>query len=177
MHFLCYDQSFAMGLPCEVAIRLANASDRDRFKELYTELLSDPVSQGMYLPTQKNLDYFMGLFDAFISGEKAGFCLIVDEGACVLWGDVGLSSVFDLRYGNVACGLGTYIHPALRGHGLAKRLWDVAKKVSVAKGFESVIGSVPIGNGSSQRALSKLGVIPTDIQFLIPIREATDVAL
>lgn len=169
-HELCNRDDYAMGLPCEVVIRVAESKDRARFAELYGKLLSDPRGQGSYLPTERNLTFFLSLFDAYVSGAKDGVVLIVDEGACLMWGDLGVSDAFDTRYGRAAAGLGTYLEPALRGKGLAGKMWDVAKEKIREKGFDVVVGSVPIGNEPSQRALAKLGIIPTDVQFLIDVK-------
>lgn len=122
--------------------------DRVVFREMWTEYLKDlQALGGEQLPTERTLDFYLGLFDRYTEDPSQGAAYFAGD-PCVgviLWGDAG-DMPWDHTLGRVAYGWGTYVRPPARGMHLSKVLRDVAASHLTHVGFDSVLGSATPDN-------------------------------
>lgn len=139
-----------------MSVRHATPDDRPFFLGLWSRYLHEMHAKGSeILPTPKTLDFYVDVFDAYLTGAREGVVAISYPAGVSLAGDASPS--WDSLHGKTAIGWGTYVVPELRGNGHADALRQFVIEQLKARGFETLLGSV---NVSDEQALSSISKVP-----------------
>lgn len=145
-------------------IRKACPNDRGDFMVLWAEFLHDAHKAGSeVLPTPRNLQISLRLFDLYTMGELEGVVLIArDEDekliGVTMSGEPMRGQLFDCAWGRVATGWGTYVREAFRGDGWSRKLRKAMAKACKNMGFDVVAGPIAFTNTASLESCKKLGI-------------------
>jgi ribosomal protein S18 acetylase RimI-like enzyme len=134
------------------SVRAAHRRDRPLFAHRWRSYLEEVWQAGGDIrPTDRSLGAYLGLFDAYLSGELFGVVTLAGEGEAVLlcgegWGTPPLDS----RYDRIITITGVYVIPAARGQGWGKALiWDAGARVR-RMGFDAMVYSQnPLNDAAS----------------------------
>jgi GNAT superfamily N-acetyltransferase len=135
----------------ELDIKVCTEADRSEFMQLWlTFLRENYAAGGEILPTEKNLFVFTTLFQIYVTQARPGVALMatLDKVPCavLMWGDPGPG--LETRWGRLAMGWGTWVHPEVRRHGIADALRAAGKAATRAMGFDAVVGTSLASNAA-----------------------------
>lgn len=109
-------------------MRKATAEDREAFSVLWAEFLRDANKLGSdILPTVRNLQTMMRIFDAYVEGSLSGVVVMafLDSGepiGAAMAGEMSLVQNFDSSLGRIAAVWGHYVRESHRGDGVALKM-------------------------------------------------------
>lgn len=147
-------------------IRLATVTDSAPFMTLAADYLTEIRALGSEIrPTQKTMEFWRLLFDAYTDPENAnaavGICgaITLSLDASVLCGFSIAGStgptLLDTDFGHTAYGWGTYVVPAQRGKGISGNLRAVLMRALRNLGFDTITGGVHVGNAAGHASLAR----------------------
>jgi len=126
------------------AVRSAEIVDKNLFLELWEQFAADVSYPGYgLLWTERTRTFFAFLFDAYVSGELDGVCLVMGDYGVTLYGSCSEKPQFDTPLGRVAYAWGTYIKPEMRGNGCYETFLDTSVPMLRAMGFDSLLADSP----------------------------------
>jgi GNAT superfamily N-acetyltransferase len=135
--------------------RHTTSEDRDFFLRLWNAHLHEMHAKGSeILPTTRTLDFYGDVFDAYLSGAREGVVAILYPAGVSLAGDATPS--WDSLHGKTAIGWGTYVVPELRDRGHADALRRFVIGELAAIGFETLLGSVGVGDEAAEASIAKV---------------------
>ncbi|MDE0874669.1 MAG: hypothetical protein OSA88_12455 [Acidimicrobiales bacterium] len=122
-------------------IRVRNATIRDAglFKKLWRDMLISQEENGhVFKANEKNLEIYLGVFEAYVNKDSEGVVLLVADTGILMWGE---GSPFDFNVGDkVVTGWGRYVAPEARGKGISDALIVEAKRQLTEMGFDTLVG-------------------------------------
>lgn len=156
----------------EILVRQASGVDGPAFHELWLDMVQDLYKKGAEVkPTPRTMDFYMGIFDAYVLGHLEGVVGMVDlDGRSVgtiLWGSGNLP--MDYRWDKTAMGWGTTVAADCRGLGLSRMLRKWASLELLAKGFTHLQGSVHRFNTPGLYSWENFGGIPMGTIYFLPL--------
>lgn len=138
-----------------MSVRHATPDDRTFFLGLWSRYLHEMHAKGSeILPTHKTLEFYGDVFDAYLEGAREGVVAIDYPAGVSLAGDASPS--WDSLHGKTAIGWGTYVVPELRGNGHADDLRRFVIEQLKTQGFETLLGSVNVGDDQALASISKV---------------------
>ena len=151
----------------EAKIFIAAPRDRGAFSLLWAEYLAEHEKLGSDIrATDRSLEFFEALFDAYVRGALRGVVLVArwyDKPVAVLmWGELP-QSAFDRVNEDVANGWGAYTSPDYRRQGVSRRLRSRAIEEMVKQGITTVMGTVILTNLAGVESSRDIGFKPTVI--------------
>lgn len=159
-----------------IVVRLAEMSDRGRLQGLMREFLVENAQNGSdILPTERSLAFLDEMVFAYIDTRLLGAVTVatVDDVLVgfVLAGETPSRGLpYDSALGKVAFGWGSWVHPAARRMGLARRMRELAVEELKRYRFETLTGGVHVGNPGAAAELAAFGAKPHLTQITINLR-------
>lgn len=143
-----------------MSVRLAVPADRGLFLTLWQSYLEEMRTKGSeILPTERTLNFYVNLFDAYVNGERPGVVAVIYPIAVSMAGDC--TPDYDSTFGKQAIGWGTYVAPVARNHGNANRLREFVWGALSALGFDTLLGTTQLGDDGAAASLSRLSEVVT----------------
>jgi GNAT superfamily N-acetyltransferase len=114
---------------------------------------------GDVLPTDRSLDFYMGLFTAVIEGTTPGVVLAAEDHSGVIGGSLVVEVTFpwDSIFGRCGSGFGTVVSSKAQRRGVGGALWDKVLEELRAAGFDHYLGAFHPGNPKILRYLEPKG--------------------
>lgn len=142
----------------KIRVREAKVRDIGLFKKLWMKFLEAQHESGsLILPTEKNLDFAVGLFKSYVDEDlpaetrSEGVVLFVSDVAVLFYGDINLP--YDVSIGKkVAYGWGYYVEPEHRGKGILKEMQKYALEKLSNMGFDAILGNTMEGDTRGEEA-------------------------
>lgn len=156
-------------------VRHAKAGDRNLFKKLWLEYLTESYESkdSEIKPSQKNLETYGLFFDLYVEKKLQGLVLFIGESAVLMWGSIG-ATPFEMDTVHRAMGWGTFVKPDARRKGYSKLIRTEAAKLLKEMGFETVVGEVKHGGKDFDlriKAAESAGVVPYATLWMINLKE------
>lgn len=108
-------------------------------------LLEEEKKGGWVKASDKNIETYSTVFDAYVSGSLKGFILFYEDKAVAMRGEVP-GRLFELNIDNVAEAWGVYVDPKYRGQGIGRLLYEHSTIELKNLEFEHLMGMARIEN-------------------------------
>lgn len=161
-----------------VRVRNATLEDGAVMRSLWRELLETlwkSVPEADVAPSKRSLDWYMGLFRAYVTDSIPGVALVAEEDDMVvgglLAGGTGERLPWDSAFGHIAHGWGTSVRESYRGRSVASLLYSEAIPMLRDLGFDSYLGAFHCSNAGGQALLRKFGARPIQTSTCISLKE------
>lgn len=150
-------------------LRLARPADRPVFRSLVMDYLVEMRSKGSEIqPTEKTVDFYCSLFDAYTSGDKEGVIVFAPAYAFSMAGDATMP--IDTDFGKTAVGWATYVSPGSRGRDVASILRSSLRSHLRTLGFQTILGGVYTSDTAAAASTMKTGWRPYMLQGFDDLR-------
>lgn len=137
-------------------VRAALPHDRGAAEAMIREFLAEMHERGSeVLPTDRSVDFYMGVFDSYVDGAIPGAAIISGGWAGISM--AGHPHPLDLSFGETATGWLTYVRPQFRGTGLGSALRALLRQTLRDHGFTAIAAGYHAWNESSIRLAESRG--------------------
>lgn len=158
-----------------INVRVAEAKSRAAFIHLWKQFMLEHEKLGGDIrATDRSLEVYADLFDAYVSGRLAGVAVMAWDGkepcGALLWGE-GAQLPFEVSGGRRAVGWGAYVDKSHRRQGISIELRERAKRVLRRKGIDKVYGSALVGNTGGVKSSLDVGFRITTVAGVVDLNE------
>lgn len=158
--------------------RDAQPADRKEFLDLWADCLEE--IEGLGGESVVDIDTMRAvrdLFDAYVSGDLAGVCVLYQPpgepilGAAFCGEDWGKPTIPKGKFGRIAWGWGVYLKPLYRMERISYYLQENARKKLARLGFDTLCGEILLTNEASLAATKLAGWKPHAIVHVMRLEE------
>jgi GNAT superfamily N-acetyltransferase len=133
-------------------VREATLKDEPLFRHLAMEYMKDQAAKGdLIIPNEHNVDAWVVLFRAFVTGEKEGFVLLVGDYAVMIHGDP--LSPFQMYPGKCSMLWMTYVKPKHQGRGITHVFHQKTMQILTERKVEWTMTNFLEGNPSIPKVI------------------------
>lgn len=154
----------------KIRVRRAKVGDRGLFRKLWKEFLDSQAALGHdILSNERNLDFYLKLFDLYMSGDLEGIILFVSEDAVLMWGSNGAAPPLEVRYGKKpALAWGSFVR---EGHDPKVGLKLEGKAINILKdlGFDYILRPIFRADKEQIERSEQLGFDPDTVLSVLEI--------